>query len=213
MWSHLRIAGYVTLLNQDELINKLLFVFSQHTIPPISPPIEIHKPEKISSNIPSRNTLTVSHNSSLIIDPNIQRRHSMDTSQFSPTHSPNNTVIKSQSTIMSSPMDNSSNVSDRLLSPISIRKKSVSSKERLFSVESLHRLSSAKSIEHLIKVATQPSATKHIDDGMYYLSEQEHKHSITPDEQKSTPLVKQTSLNVTTLKHVNNKRKKNLFLF
>jgi hypothetical protein len=88
-----------------------------------------------------------------MIDPNIQRRHSMDTSKLTPTHSTNNTVVKSQSTTMSLPIDNSSNVSEQLLSPPMNRKKSVSSKERLFSVESLH---CTKSNEHLIKVITQP---------------------------------------------------------
>jgi hypothetical protein len=113
-----------------------------------------------------------------MIDPNIQRRHSMDTSKLTPTHSTNNTVVKSQSTTMSLPIDNSSNVSEQLLSPPMNRKKSVSSKERLFSVESLHR---TKSNEHLIKVITQP-----IDS--YNSPEHERKHSIKHDEQKSPSL-------------------------
>jgi hypothetical protein len=75
----------------------------------------------------------------------------MDTS---PNHSNNNTVVKSQSTIMPLPLNNTSNVTEQLSLPTINRKKSVSSKERLFSVESLNRVSSTKSNEHLIKVAT-----------------------------------------------------------
>ncbi len=143
---------------------------SQHILPPLSPPIKIHKPEKIHSNNQSKNTLTVS---SLMVDPNIQRRHSMDTSQLNPISPTNNTVVKSQSTIMPLPINNSNDLSEQLLSPPMSRKKSVSSKERLFSVQSLHR---TKSNEHLIKVMTQP------------IDEHNRKHSIKHDEQKSPSL-------------------------
>jgi hypothetical protein len=114
----------------------------------------------------------------------------VDTSQFSPT---TNTVVKSQSTIMSLPVNDSSNVSDQYLSPTINRKKSVSSKERLFSIESLHRSSSTKSIDHLIKVATTTEA-KIPDVQTNNLPEQERKH----DPKKSPSLVKQISLAVTT---------------
>jgi len=143
---------------------------SQHILPPLSPPIKIHKPEKIHSNNQSKNTLTVS---SLMVDPNIQRRHSMDTSQLNLISPTNNTVVKSQSTIMPLPINNSNDVSEQLLSPSMSRKKSVSSKERLFPVESLHR---TKSNEHLIKVMTQP------------IDEHDRKHFIKHDEQKSPSL-------------------------
>ena len=142
-----------------------------------------------------------------MVDTNTQRRHSMDTSQFSPTHLTNNTVTKSRSTTMSLTIEDSTHVSDQLLSPTNNRKKSVSSKERLFSVESLHRLSSAKSIEHLMKVATQSSDTKH------NTLEREQKHSINHNEQKSTPLVKQTSLNVTNILRNVNKKNQTCVLF
>ncbi|CAF0865041.1 unnamed protein product [Rotaria sordida] len=174
-----------------------IVVRSQHVIPPVSLSIEIHKPEKINSNIQStNNNLTVLSNTSLIVDPNIQRRHSMDTSQYSPTHLTTNTVVKSQSTIMPLPRDDSKDVSEQLLSPAMTPQKRVSSKERLFSVESLHRTSSTKSTEYLMKVATQPSSD--IDrrhSGTYNLSEQERKYSIKRDEPK------QTSLTVTTPEH------------
>jgi len=108
----------------------------------------------------------------------------MDTSQLTPTNNNNNnnnTVVKSQSTIMSLPINDSSNVSEQLVSPNINRKRSVSSKERLFSVESLHRMSLTKSNENLIKIVTQPINTSNT-------SERERKHSIKHDEQKPTSL-------------------------
>lgn len=116
-----------------------------------------------------------------MIDPNIQRRHSMDTSQYTSTS--NNTVVKSQSTIMSSPQNtNSSNVSEQLLSPSINRKKSVSSKERLFSVESLTRSPSMKSNENLIKIVTEPINNSPTS------PDNPRKPSIKRDENKSTSL-------------------------
>ncbi|CAF4421945.1 unnamed protein product, partial [Rotaria sp. Silwood2] len=165
-----------------------IVVRSQHVIPPISPSIEIHKPEKKNLNVQLNNSLAVSSNTSLVVDSNIPRRHSMDTSQYSPTHSPTHTVVKSQSTIMPLPRNDSNDASEQLLSPTMARQKSVSSKERLFSVESLHRTSSIKSAEHLIKVATQPSDVNHSHSGTYNLSEPERKRSIKRDEPKSTSL-------------------------
>lgn len=109
----------------------------------------------------------------------------MDTSDLTPTHpSTNNTVVKSQSSIMPLPINNSSNVSDQLLSPTINRKKSVSSKERLFSVESLNRLSSTKSNENLIKIVTQPI------DMINEPSESEYQRrpSRKREEQKATSL-------------------------
>jgi hypothetical protein len=115
----------------------------------------------------------------------------MDTSQFSPTHQTNNTVVKSQSTFMSSPLNNSSNVSDQLLAPTTNRKKSVSSKERLFSVETLHRSPSSKSIEHFMKIVPQPS---------------DAKENYSPEPvQKSPSLIKQTSLSVAAPENINHK--------
>jgi hypothetical protein len=165
-----------------------IVVRSQNIILPISSQIEISKP--------SKSNLTVSNNSSLIVDSNAQRRHSMDTSQYSPTAQINNTVVKSQSTFMSPQIDHSSNVSEQFLIPTPNRKKSVSSKERLFSIESLHRSPSSKSIEHLMKVAMQPSDTKTTNSETYHSSEQEHK---------SPSLVKQTSLTIATPENVNHK--------
>lgn len=110
------------------------------------------------SNVHSEQNFT---DSSLTIDPNTPRRHSMD----EPALSSNNTFVKSQSTIMPSPMISSVSVTESSLSPNVERRKSVSSKERLFSVESLNRRSSIKSAEHLMKVAThsdealKPTAT------------------------------------------------------
>ncbi|CAF0755721.1 unnamed protein product [Adineta steineri] len=174
-----------------------IVIRSQYIIPPISPAIEIFKSDKNHSHNSTKNNVTVSPNLSLTVDSNNQRRHSMDTSQFSPTHLTNNTVVKSQSTFMSLPVDDdSNNVSDQLLSPSNHRKKSVSSKERLFSVESLHRSPSTKSIEHLMKVATQSYDTKPAVDRFHSLPQGDRRHSIKPDEKRSTPLVKQTSLSV-----------------
>jgi len=116
----------------------------------------------------------------------------MDTSRLTPTNSINNTVVKSQSTIMSLPINDSTNVSEQLLSPTMTKKKSVSSKERLFSVGSLHRTSLNKSNEHLIKVITQPT-------DVYNLSEHERKSPTKRDEQKLT------SLSVTIPENVNYK--------
>ncbi|CAF0816840.1 unnamed protein product [Rotaria sp. Silwood1] len=169
-----------------------IIVRSQHVIPSVSLSIEIHKPEKRIPNIQTNNNLGVSSNTSLIVDSNISRRHSMDTSQCSPTHSSTNTVVKSQSTIMPLPRNDSNDTSEQLLAPTITRKKSVSSKERLFSVESLHRTSSIKSAEHLKKVATQQSDINRSHSGTYNLPEQERQHSIKRDVQKST------SLSVTT---------------
>jgi hypothetical protein len=127
------------------------FLSSQYNLSSTSPPIEIHQPDKSNQ---SEHNLTVS---SLIVDPNVPRRHSMGTPPVSQNNPNNNTVVKSQSTTMPLPLNNTSNVTEQLLSPTINRKKSVSSKERLFSVESLNRTSSTKSNEHLIKVATSPS--------------------------------------------------------
>jgi hypothetical protein len=110
----------------------------------------------------------------------------MDTSQSVPTHPTNNTVVKSQSIIMSLPINNSNNLSEEFLSPTLIRKKSVSSKERLFSVESLHRTLSTKSNEQLIKVIP-PSLPE--------------TYANKYDEQN------QTSLTITTPENVNKQRK------
>ena len=108
-----------------------------------------------------------------MVDSNAQRRHSMDTYQTSPT---TNTVVKSQSTIMPLPNENSSNVSETMLSPTFTRKKSVSSKERLFSVESLHRTASIKSNDRSIKLAPQSNDTSNSRD----------THTAKRDEQKTT---------------------------
>lgn len=132
---------------------KNLFLSSQHTHPTPSPSIEIHKPDKSNPNIQSEHNVTVS---SLMVDSNIQRRHSMDTSS---NQSANNAFVKSQSTIMPPPMNDSSSAIGSSLSPTGNRRKSVSSKERLFSVQSLQRTSSNKSQEHLIKGATQSDDT------------------------------------------------------
>ena len=136
----------------------MIFLSSQNTLPPTTPPIHIHKPEKSNSTNQSDNNLTVS---SLLNDPNAPRRHSMDTTanhsnnnNSNNNNNNNNSVVKSQSTIIPLPMNNTSNVTDQLLSPTVTRRKSVSSKERLFSVESLNRTPSIKSNEHLMKVAT-----------------------------------------------------------
>ena len=76
-----------------------------------------------------------------------------------PALSSNNIFVKSQSTIMPSPMISSVSATESSLSPNVERRRSVSSKERLFSVESLNRRSSIKSAEHLMKVATQSDET------------------------------------------------------
>lgn len=136
----------------------ILLDHSQHVIPPHSPPIQIHKPEKTHSNTQLQTNLTPSY---LMVDSSTHRRHSMDTYQVSPTTS---TVVKSQSTIMPLSDEDPSKVSETMLSPPSTRKKSVSSKERLFSVDSLHRTASTKSNDHLIKVATQSNDTSNSPD-------------------------------------------------
>lgn len=141
-----------------------IVVRSQHVIPPNSPPIQIHKPKKPHSNTHLQTNLTPSY---LMVDSNTQRRHSMDTYQASPTTTTTtttSTVVKSQSTIMPLPNEDSSKVSETMLSPTPDRKKSVSSKERLFSVESLHRTASTKSNDRLIKVATQSNDTSNSPD-------------------------------------------------
>lgn len=148
-------AGKKDDLNRQK-VHLFSFFLSQHVLPPSSPPVQIHKPPKSRPTNQSQQNLTPSH---LMVDSNIQRRHSMDTSKFSPTHPTNSTVVKSQSSIMPLPLEDPSNVSEQLLSPAVNRMKSVSSKERLFSVESLHRTSSTKSNQHLIKVATQSNDT------------------------------------------------------
>ena len=129
----------------------------------------------------------------------------MDTSQLASLPLANCTLVKSRSSMMGLPMSDSSNVSDQLLSPVNHRKKSVSSKERLFSVESLHRLSSRKSIEHLIKVATtsQPSEMLKDDDVTYQSIRPDQRQSIQRNEQSSRSSLKQTSLAIgTTMEHV-----------
>ncbi|UJR28278.1 hypothetical protein I4U23_009527 [Adineta vaga] len=171
-----------------------IIVRSKHVIPPILPPIEIHNSEKIISNNYFKSNLPISQNS-LTVDTNTQRRHSMDTSQLSLNHSNNNTIVKSQSKI-----DNLNKESDQFLVPANVRKKRVSSKECLFSVESLHRGTvTTKSNEHLMKIATQSSDTKHIDDGLHNSLVQERKQQLIKRHEKEVvPLVKQTSLNITT---------------
>jgi hypothetical protein len=133
------------------LIHYHYFLSSQNTLPATAPPIHIHQPEKSNSTNQSDNNLTVS---SLLNDPNALRRHSMDTTTNHSNNDNNNSVVKSHSAIMPLPLNNTSNVTEQLLSPTMNRRKSVSSKERLFSVESLNRTSSTKTNEHLIKVAT-----------------------------------------------------------
>ncbi|CAF4414696.1 unnamed protein product [Rotaria socialis] len=169
-----------------------IVVRSQHVIPTTSPPIEIHKPESIKSN----NRLAVLPNSSLAVDQTIQRRHSMDTTQHSQQHSANNPVAKSLSTMLPLPTKESNDVSDQLLSPTMTRKKSISSKERLFSVESLHRASSMKSVEYCMKAPVPPTNNINpIHNDTYIVPEQERTHSMKRYEQK--PI----SLSVTTPEH------------
>ena len=84
----------------------------------------------------------------------------MDASQVASNNANNNNIfVKSQSTIMPSPMNSSKSATESSLSPNVERRKSVSSKERLFSVESLNRRSSLKSPEQLTKVTTQSDET------------------------------------------------------
>lgn len=164
-----------------------MFIFSQHVIPPSSSHlIELQKPEKNSIPIPNQ------HNTLLVIDPNTGRRHSMDTSSVTTTstyHQTNNSsVVKSQSTNMHLDTPETSNVSDQLPVPAMNRKKSVSSKERLFSVESMRRRSSTKSTEQLAK---SPHTGQSID----------QSETIKRDEPNSLPSLKQSTLTVNTFDH------------
>ncbi|CAF1135890.1 unnamed protein product, partial [Adineta ricciae] len=169
-----------------------IVVRSKHIVPPVLPPIELRKTEHRKSSKHSTSKLPISHNS-LMVDNSMQRRHSMDTSQLSPNSlNTNNTVVKSQSTIMSlgiddtNPMDNA-------------RKKNVSSKERLFSVESLHRIAVTKSAEQSMKVPAQTSNPQRTDGDIYNSFEQDRKQPARRSHEKEvTPLVKQTSLNAAT---------------
>ena len=165
---------------------------SQHVIPPMSQAIQLHRPSKNAPGRQPPNQLEISHNTLSVVDPNSPRRHSMDTSQFSPTHAANATVVKSQSTIMPLPLDVPSSVSDHLHLPSMTRKKSVSSKERLFSVDSLRRTSSSKSAER----SSNPRLSQ--------LSGHGRQDSIKEDEQNSATSLKQTSLAVTTADNVSN---------
>lgn len=138
-----------------------------------------------------------------MVDSNAQRRHSMDTYQISPT---TNTVVKSQSTIMPLPNENSSNVSETMLSPTFTRKKSVSSKERLFSVESLHRTASTKSNDRLIKLAAQSNDTSNSPD----------THTTKRDEQKATTtftLTTPDNVKIFAHSHINANLFLNIFFF
>lgn len=169
----------------------LFSFFSQHTIPPSSPSIEIHKPEKPTLTIPLKNTLTVDHHS--------HRRHSVDTSQHSPTHETGPIVVKSQSSIMPLQANESHNVSEQFLTPTMQRKKSVSSKERLFSVESLQRTSSTRSMERRLKVKTPSTDSKTSEREILKATENEGELSSKLGERKLT------SLSVTTPDNVNNR--------
>lgn len=156
----------------------------------MSQAIQLHRPSKSATGRQPPNQLEISHNTLSVVDPNSPRRHSMDTSQFSPTHAANATVVKSQSTIMPLPMDVPTSVSDQLHLPSMTRKKSVSSKERLFSVASLRRTSSSKSAER----SSNPRLSQ--------LSAHGRQDSIKEDEQNSATSLKQTSLAVTTADNV-----------
>ena len=180
---------------------------SKHVLPPLPPPIEIHKPEGTRASTRAKHSpVDPSPNNLSIADCHSYRRHSMDTSQLISLPITNCTVVKSRSSMMGLPMSDSSNVTDQLLSPVNDRKKSVSSKERLFSVESLHRISSRKSIEHLIKVATpnqQPSVGLKKDDVTYPCTEPDRRQSIQRNEQSPRSSLKQTSLAIgITMDHV-----------
>jgi hypothetical protein len=138
-----------------------------------------------------QNAQDLLNNALIVIDSNSHRRHSMDTSQFMPNQTIGSSVVKSQSTIMSLPDDESSHIADQLNLPQMHRKKSVSSKERLFSVDSIHRTLSAKSIEHLMKVATTGQSSDRSDSTKF-------------DEQNSLQSVKQRSSIVNTSSNVSN---------
>ncbi|CAF3809687.1 unnamed protein product [Rotaria magnacalcarata] len=169
-----------------------IVVRSQHVIPTTSPLIEIHKPSSITSN----NRLAVLSNSSLTVDQTVQRRHSMDTTQHSQQNSANNAVFKSLSTVIPLSTKESNDVPDQLLLPTMTRKKSISSKERLFSVESLHRTSSTKSVEHCMKAPASPTNNINpIHNDTYNVPEQGRTHSMKRYEQN--PI----SLSVTTPEH------------
>jgi len=164
-----------------------IVVRSQHIIPPSSSHvIELQKSEK--NSIPIQNQ----HNTLLVVDPNTGRRHSMDTSPVTTTsiyHQTNNSsVVKSQSTTMHLDTPETSNVSDQLPVPAMNRKKSVSSKERLFSVESMRRRSSTKSTEQLAKSPHTGHST-------------DQSESIKRDEPNSLPSLKQSTLAVNTVDH------------
>ena len=139
-------------------------------------------------------------NTLMVVDPNIShRRHSMDTSQLLPAHSSGSTVVKSQSTIMSAIPNESLMPSDQLNLPTIQRKKSVSSKERLFSVESIHRTSSTKSVERLLKVATTVQPSSSDSRAHHSLSNQD---SGKDEERTPASLSRQPSLTVTTADNV-----------
>ena len=165
-------------IDRSWIIFCFVFSSSQHVIPPpSSQSIELLKPEKSSTSPSSQ------QNTLIVVDPNNVRRHSIDTSSVSPSHTNNSTVVKSQSTIMPVPLTESSNVSDQLPIPAMNRKKSVSSKERLFSVESMRRRSSTKSIEQLPKPP-------------HHHTGQSSSDSIKRDEPNSLTSLKQSNLTV-----------------
>ena len=145
--------------------------------------IELQKQER--NSIPSSHT---PQNTLFVVDPNTGRRHSMDTT-LDLSQLNNSNVVKSHSTGVHLDTKETGNVSDQLPIPAMNRKKSVSSKERLFSVESVRRRSSTKSVEQLVKTAPTGQSA-------------DQSESIKRDEPSSLTSLKQSSLTVNPFDHV-----------
>lgn len=183
-------------LERSQLIN-YNFYFSQHTTLPSS---SLTKVKKVQSN-ESNNNVSDLTNSLLTVDQNALRRHSMDTPQHSSSNQTNSSVLKSHSTTIALQTNEPDGESNRLLTSNTSQKKSVSSKEHLFSVDSLHRTASTKSVERFMRVATSPNNVKSDSTDTYNIPEQQRSQSMKRYEQK--PI----SLSVTTPDYVSYKNK------